>query len=873
MNYFKEFGKTLLANHYMLIPIKQGMKRPVMDEWQNFRMNASDIAKYQSHGIGVLTGQGPFPICAIDIDVLDADLAEKYSEWCRSNLGVCCERIGRAPKILLVYRAEDPDWGKSASAWFASAEDANKPFKEILKHRVEILGRGQQFVAYHEHPDTGKPYEWVDFFGGLADFSANALTVLTKEQIESAVQAFEEMALEHGLVRVKNSKARIGAKTSSELADDDDFLNQVTATVGLLIDDAKRYLEFISSEDYDTWLRVGMALHHEFGASDDALQLWNDWSAAASNYSSFEDIEYRWGTFKQTGESIVTAHWLLKTSEDAVRDTENQEKRVALEEIKAEITECRDSVELINTLAKKAGIVARGDIALRTEIAALIRGRFKIITGASLALPDVRLAMNSGIPAKTRGEDGRHELSELGNVGRMIDRYGDDLRYVPQSDSWYSWNGVYWQPVTQLEILQYATATVKALPNEAIQIKSDEDRAKHKAFCILSQRLRMAEDMVKWARSDERLLTYVTKLDADMDLLGCRNGAVDLRTGDLLEPDREHMISYTTGVDYNPNAKCPVFEQTVLDAFFGDAEMAKFFQRVIGYISLGHPKESIILIPYGSGNNGKSTIFKSIALALGDYAKTANADTFLGDGRANGGGAREDILRLRGSRFVYSTEPEEGKELKEGLIKAMTGGEALPARGLYSRHTIEVQPTWTVVMPTNHKPIIKGDDYGIWRRLMLVPFTRNYDKDPSIKKDVNRSAKLLRELPGILRWIVQGALDYKKSGLNPPRGVMAAKEEYKQENDLLADWICDCCDLEEGYRESNKNLWQSWQAWALENGRQHMFKGEPSFGKKLKNRFETWRTNKGRGYIGIRVRESADFADISEQHSCNNSHA
>ena len=867
---FREQGKKLLAYNYMVVPIKQGEKRPALKDWQDSRLTASDLLKYPNCGIGVLTGQGQFPICAVDIDVLDEQLANEYAEWCRDHLGVSCERVGNAPKMLMVYRAEDANWGKSTSAWFADPSEANKPFKEMVKQRIEVLGRGQQFVAYHVHPDTGKPYEWVDFFGGLTEFSAEMLPLITKDQIAEAVSVFEDMAQKHGLVRVKNSKANVGALTSSELDVEDDPLMTTVMPMGLLIDDAKRYLEFISSEDYETWLRVGMALHHEFGASDDALHLWNEWSETASNYSSFEDVEYRWGTFKQTGSSIITAHWLLKTSEDAVRDTENQEKRVALEEIKAEISECRDSVELINTLAKKAGVVARGDIALRTEIAALIRGRFKIITGASLALPDVRLAMNSGIPAKTRGEDGRHELSELGNVGRMIDRYGDDLRYVPQSDSWYSWNGVYWQPVTQLEILQYATATVKALPNEAIQIKSDEDRAKHKAFCILSQRLRMAEDMVKWARSDERLLTYVTKLDADMDLLGCRNGAVDLRTGDLLEPDREHMISYTTGVDYNPNAKCPVFEQTVLDAFFGDAEMAKFFQRVIGYISLGHPKESIILIPYGSGNNGKSTIFKSIALALGDYAKTANADTFLGDGRANGGGAREDILRLRGSRYVYSTEPEEGKELKEGLIKAMTGGEALPARGLYSRHTIEVQPTWTVVMPTNHKPIIKGDDYGIWRRLMLVPFTRNYDKDPSIKKDVNRSAKLLRELPGILRWIVQGALDYKKSGLNPPKGVMAAKEEYKQENDLLADWICDCCDLEEGYRESNKNLWQSWQAWALENGRQHMFKGEPSFGKKLKNRFETWRTMKGRGYVGIRVRESADFADLSEQRTCSN---
>lgn len=864
MSYFKEYGKTLLAHHYMIVPIKQGLKRPVMDGWQNVRLTASDIPRFANQGVGILTGQGPFPICAVDIDVTDADLSHQFAEWCRDNLGVSCERVGNAPKILLVYRAEDPNWGKSTSAWFADPAEADKPFKDMHKHRIEVLGRGQQFVAYHVHPDTNKPYEWVDFFGGLSEFAANDLPVVTKEQIEGAVQTFEQMAEEHGLIWVKNSKSRIGALTSSELADDEDLLMTTTATMGLLIDDAKRYLEFINNEDFDTWLRVGMSLHHEFDGSDDALQLWNDWSATASNYSSFEDLEYRWGTFKQTGATIITAHWLVKTSENAVRDSENQEKRLALDSIKTEITECHDSVELINTVAKKAGIIARGDIALRTEIASLIRSRFKAITGASLALPDIRLAMNSGIPAKTKGEDGRHELSELGNVGRMIDRYGDDLRYVPQTDSWYSWNGVYWQPVTQLEILQYATATVKALPNEAIQIKSDEDRAKHKAFCIFSQRVRMVEDMVKWARSDERLLTYVNKLDADMNLLGCINGVVDLRTGDLLEPDRDHLISYTTGVKYNPNAKCPVFEQTVLDAFFGDAEMAAFFQRVVGYVTMGCPKESIILIPYGSGNNGKSTIFKSIALALGDYAKTANADTFLGDGRVNGGGAREDILRLRGSRYVYSTEPEEGKELKEGLIKAMTGGEALPARGLYSKHTIEVQPTWTVVMPTNHKPIIKGDDYGIWRRLMLVPFTRNYDADPEIKKDVNRSAKLLKELPGILHWIVQGALDYQQNGLNPPLGVVAAKEEYREEMDLLKDWMDSCCLFDVNMETTSEELFQSWKGYAERNGVLRLLPSKNHLSRKLDGRFKKQNIGKRKvkGFVGIGLR--SDFEEISD---------
>lgn len=148
----------------------------------------------------------------------------------------------------------------------------------------------------------------------------------------------------------------------------------------------------------------------------------------------------------------------------------------------------------------------------------------------------------------------------------------------------------------------------------------------------------------------------------------------------------------------------------------------------------------------------------------------------------------------------------------------MTGGEALPARGLYARHTVEVQPTWTVVMPTNHKPIIKGDDYGIWRRIMLVPFTRNYDDDPTIKKDVNRPAKLLRELPGILRWIVLGALKYLQEGLNPPKGVVQAKEEYRDEMDLLRDWMSSCCLLGTDIQTTSEDLFQSWKGYAERNG-------------------------------------------------------
>src|SRR5690606_1753647 len=214
-----------------------------------------------------------------------------------------------------------------------------------------------------------------------------------------------------------------------------------------------------------------------------------------------------------------------------------------------------------------------------------------------------------------------------------------------------------------------------------------------------------------------------------------------------------------------------------------------FFQRVVGYSILGQPKEDVMVIPYGAGSNGKSTVLGAIRHALGEHARAASADTFLATGGPgnSAGSAREDILRLRGARFVYVGEPDEGSELREGLIKSMTGGDPMPARGLWSRTTVEVLPSWVAFMPTNHRPIVKGDDHAIWRRLLPVPFTRNFDKDKTLRKDPRRAERLEAEAPGILRWCVEGALAYQRDGLNPPAKVKAAHDDYREDMDLLAE--------------------------------------------------------------------------------------
>jgi putative DNA primase/helicase len=327
------------------------------------------------------------------------------------------------------------------------------------------------------------------------------------------------------------------------------------------------------------------------------------------------------------------------------------------------------------------------------------------------------------------------------------------------------------------------------------------------------------------------------------------------------------LITNSTGVEYNPKAKCPLFEKTVLDAFFGAQEMVEFFRRLMGYAILGNPKENLIVIPFGDGSNGKSTVLTTIFKALGDYAKMTPAETFLGEGKSSAGGAREDLLRLRGARFVYVGEPDENKELKEGLVKSMTGGESIIARGLYSRVSVEFIPTWTVVMPTNHKPIIKGGDHGIWRRLMMVPFTRNYDKDASVKKDPSRTEKLKNELQGVLAWLVQGALEYQQIGLNEPKQTKDAKDAYKDEMDLLGDWIRECC--EEGdFKETSQNLWVSWKQYAEARNELRYIPSSRSLGRRMASRFSSIKGTGGRMVtLGIRVRTdsiSADFTEVNQ---------
>ena len=857
MNYFEEQGRALLANGYLIIPIKPGHKRPALGHWQEARLGIHDLGNYPGHGVGILTGQGAYPICAVDIDCTDQALSDRFAQWCKDNLGYTCERVGRAPKTLLVYRAN--------AEGIQKATGKNYTDKDGNKHRLEILGHGQQFVAYHIHPDTKQPYEWVDLAcGGLEDTKASELPVLSKQQIDQALDVFDAMAIEAGLTPVKGSERSVAVPRGAyPVYENDDPFND-EPPINLKLSDAAEALSVIENASYDVWLKAGMAMHHEFKGSDAAFGVWDRWSSTAENYKGIDDTTAKWASFGSKTREPVTARWLLKVSRENKKEIARSVRKVSMVDIREKIAACDDQFDLMNALAKEAGEVAGEDPAANAEFIGLFKNKFKELTGMPISLPEIRKAMGNTRKV-TAFNAKRHPLTEFGNSDRMLDRHGKSLMYVPHVDSWFIWTGVYWRRSAAVELEFFARLTIEALAEEllAIDPNNSGEQAAFGRFFAESQRVSMVSAMVRLARASPQVCVSVTDLDKYSHLLGVANGVVNLLTGTLHESNPENRITMSTAVAYNPEAKCPLFEQTVSDVFFGKEDEISFFKRLIGYSIMGNPNLTLMAIPFGSGSNGKSTILGAIRDVLGDYAKSASADTFLtaGGTKGNGGGPREDLVRLRGARFVYVNEPDEGSELKEGLIKAITGGDEITARGLFSTQSIQIKPTWVTFMPTNHRPVVKGSDNGIWRRLWLIPFIRNFDADASIKKDSSRSSRLASEAEGILKWCIDAASQFQKEGLERTGSVLKASEEYREDMDIIGEWISQCLVEEKGARATLSACWNSWNDFARANGDSVYIKTQRALSQRLLPRYPRAKSKGVRYLEGVKIIGSDDFSE------------
>jgi putative DNA primase/helicase len=399
--------------------------------------------------------------------------------------------------------------------------------------------------------------------------------------------------------------------------------------------------------------------------------------------------------------------------------------------------------------------------------------------------------------------------TDLGNARRLVKRHGENIRFIHEWQKWIMWDGDRWVPDEDGAIMRRAKETVEAIYPEALRLSNNEDRNRLLKHAIKSQAEARLKAMVSLAQSEPSVVLSASQLDGDPWLLGVQNGVIELKTGNFRPARREDLVTKQANVAFDPNAQCPNWSK-FLDTITGtDRDLQSYHQRVAGYTLTGSTREEVLFVFFGTGNNGKSTHRETLHFLLGDYALAADAGLLIE--RKTPGGATPELARLKECRLVSINETSENDHLNEARVKFITSQDKITARNLYQGF-FDFDPSHKTALTTNHKPIIRGTDIGIWRRIHLLPFTTTIPPD-KVEKDF-RERQLVPELPGILNWALAGLAAYLKQGLNPPKAVLASTEDYRQDMDVVGQWIDECCQRDPQATIPTSHAYRDYAQWA-----------------------------------------------------------
>jgi putative DNA primase/helicase len=407
-------------------------------------------------------------------------------------------------------------------------------------------------------------------------------------------------------------------------------------------------------------------------------------------------------------------------------------------------------------------------------------------------------------------QKGLLQFTDTTNAFRLFAEHGKDVRYNAPWKKWLVWDGRQWQMDDGYMIHDRGLKMIRGIYAELLKTADYRDRLDIEKYAIQSESARRRKAFVEAASWIPELNIKTDDLDKDPWLLNVENGTVNLRTGELREQRAGDLITKMAGVRFDPSADCPAWKKFIREIMNYNADLIRFIQTAVGWAVTGDTSEQTMFILFGSGANGKSTFLNTIMNLLGDYAIATPTETFM---KRNGDHITNDIARLRGTRFVTTTEAEQGKRLSEPLIKQITGNDRMTARFLYGEF-FNFVPTFKIFMATNHKPVIKGTDYGIWRRIKLIPFTTTIEEE---RQDKNLEQKLREERPGILNWILEGTVRWCGERLKTPPDITRATDEYRGEMDVIGNFIKERCVQGPGCSIRARELFKVYQGWCDEN--------------------------------------------------------
>lgn len=391
-------------------------------------------------------------------------------------------------------------------------------------------------------------------------------------------------------------------------------------------------------------------------------------------------------------------------------------------------------------------------------------------------------AEKKSIAAKDRKQ--QFNRTDLGNAERFKRDHEGAVIHCARVGGWHFFDGKRWVRDETEEVKLKAKETVRGILREASQISNDKSRGKMRDWSKSSESDARIRAMLNLAKAE--LPIRASDLDKNPDLLNCQNGTLDTKTFELQPHDPLDLITNILPVEYNPDAKCPLWMRFLREIMAGNQEVIDFLKRAVGYSLTGSTEEQCFFYLYGTGANGKSTFLEVLRTLLAAYARQANFSTLVAV--KNDTRVRNDIARLKGARFVTAVEAESEAQMAESTIKAMTGGDTITARFLY-REEFEYVPEFKIWLAANHKLGIKGTDDAIWRRPKLIPFKVTI---PPEEMDTELPKKLKTELPGILTWAVEGCQEWRKIGLRIPTDIKQATAGYRAEQDSVGNYIAEC---------------------------------------------------------------------------------
>jgi putative DNA primase/helicase len=443
-------------------------------------------------------------------------------------------------------------------------------------------------------------------------------------------------------------------------------------------------------------------------------------------------------------------------------------------------------------------------------------------------------------------QHGLLQFTDTTNAYRLLTEYGKDIRYNMPWKKWLVWNGSHWEIDDGYLIHDRGLRMVRGIYGELLKTADLRDRLDIEKHGMQSESARRRKALIEVASWIPELNIRTDALDRDPWLMTVCNGTIDLRNGEIREHRPQDLITRAANVDYDKNADCPAWKKFIMEIMNYNSELIHFIQNAAGWSITGDTSEQTMFILFGTGANGKSTFLNTIMNLLGDYAIATPTETFM---KKSSDQITNDIARLRGTRFVTTTEAEHGRRLSEPLIKQITGNDRMTARFLYGEY-FNFVPTFKIWMATNHKPVIKGTDHGIWRRIKLIPFTTRIEED---KQDKQLEHKLMQERAGILNWLIEGARRWYTEGLKTPKIIISATAEYRAEMDIIGNFIKERCIQKLEVAIRSRELFKCYQDWCDENNEHAV--SERFFGLRLKELgFEQKRSNDGRYWQGIHLR-------------------